>query len=181
MKPRHSTLSSLVIHSLAGTAVADVYYSKFQNITIPADYAGVYLDVDGGNGWNTNMFSPVSGWDINPYFGGSTVANSPTFKPVRSGTGSLDPSVNLAAGTTIGSEATMVAIRPMAQCGEFCDEILLTCHATPFSPRSGPATRSSNGLHPKSNFQAMISAYTHCIYMIPIYMIPMVWFSPANA
>jgi hypothetical protein len=30
------------------------------------------------------------------------------------------------------SEATMVAIRPMAQCGEFCDEMVLTCHATPF-------------------------------------------------
>ena len=42
MKPRHSTLSSLVIHSLAGTAVADVCYSNFQNITIPADYAGVF-------------------------------------------------------------------------------------------------------------------------------------------
>ena len=89
MKPRHSTLSGLVILALAGTAVADVYYSKFQNITIPTDYAGVYPDVDGGNGWNTNLFSPVSGWDINPYFGGSTVANSPTFRPVCMGFAAL--------------------------------------------------------------------------------------------
>ncbi len=33
MKPRHSTLSSLVILALAGTAVADVYYSNFQNLS----------------------------------------------------------------------------------------------------------------------------------------------------
>jgi hypothetical protein len=47
------------------------------------------------------------------------------------------------------SEATMVAIRPMAQCGKFCDEMVFTCQTTPISPSSGPATGSSNGLHPK--------------------------------
>jgi hypothetical protein len=53
------------------------------------------------------------------------------------------------------SEATMVAIRPMAQCGEFCDGLVLTCQTTPFSPPPGPATGSYTVIHPKSNFQAM--------------------------
>jgi hypothetical protein len=105
MKPRHSTLAGLVTLALAGTAVADVYYSNFQNISIPANYAGVYLNVETG-ATNTSMTSPVSGWDINPYFGGSTLANSPAFQPVRSGTGSLDSVVNLSFGSTVGSSST---------------------------------------------------------------------------
>lgn len=83
-------------------AAADVIYSNLRNIAIPATYAGVYLDVDGSNGWNADMFNPVAGWDINPFFGGQTVANSPAFQPVRSGTGSMDPIVNLATGASIG-------------------------------------------------------------------------------
>ncbi|OYV06249.1 MAG: hypothetical protein CFE26_07325, partial [Verrucomicrobiales bacterium VVV1] len=105
MKPRHSTIIGLATLALAGTAVADVYYSNFQNIAIPANYAGVYLDVQTGAS-NTNMFSPQAGWDINPYFGGSTLANSPGFQPVRSGTGSLDSVLNLSFGSTVGSGST---------------------------------------------------------------------------
>ncbi len=56
--------------------------------------------------------------------------------------------------------AKMVAIRPMAQCGEFCDEIVLTCQKTPFSPPSGPATRSPNGLHPQKQIPSSSEAET---------------------
>lgn len=105
MKPCNRSIIVVACATLALPAAADVIYSNFQNITIPTTYDGVYLNVETG-AWNTNMLSPVSGWDINPYFGGSTVANSPAFQPVRSGTGSLDPIVNLTAGTTIGSGST---------------------------------------------------------------------------
>jgi autotransporter-associated beta strand protein len=105
MKPRHPSLSGLVTLALAGTAAADVYYSNLQNIAIPTNYAGVYLNVETGAS-NTSMTSPVSGWDINPYFGGSTLANSPAFQPVRSGTGSLDSVLNLSFGSTVGSGST---------------------------------------------------------------------------
>jgi hypothetical protein len=105
MKPRHSALAGLVTLALTGAAVADVYYSNLQNIAIPTNYAGVYLNVETGAS-NTSMTSPVSGWDINPYFGGSTLANSPAFQPVRSGTGSLDAVLNLSFGSTVGSGST---------------------------------------------------------------------------
>ncbi len=105
MKPAQRPLLGLISLAFAGTATADVYYSNLQNIAIPANYAGVYLTVETGAS-NTSMTSPVSGWDINPYFGGSTLANSPAFQPVRSGTGSLDSVVNLSFGSTVGSGST---------------------------------------------------------------------------
>lgn len=86
-------------------SAADVIYSNLKDISIPADYAGVYLDLNTGN-WNTNLNSPQSGWDINPFFGGSVLWNSPTFQPVRSGTGNSDAVVNLAAGVSVSSGST---------------------------------------------------------------------------
>ena len=102
MKVTYRYATGLVALSLVLPAAADVIYSNMQDILIPADYDGVYLDVDGPNGWNTNMFSPVAGWDINPFFGGSVLANSPEFQPVRSGTGNLASVLNLAVGSSIG-------------------------------------------------------------------------------
>ena len=103
MKTKHRHVIGLTVISLILPASADIIYSNLQNIAIPNTYAGVYLDVDGSNGWNTNMFSPVSGWDINPFFGGQEIASSPAFQPVRGGTGSSSPMVDLAAGATVGS------------------------------------------------------------------------------
>ena len=102
MTPKSIYLRSFSFLSLALPASADVIYSNLQNITIPATYDGVYLNVETG-AWNTDMFAPVAGWDINPYFGGSVLFNSPDFQPVRSGTGNLDAVLNLSAGTTVGS------------------------------------------------------------------------------
>ena len=83
-------------------ASADVIYSNLQNIEIPATFDGLYLNVETG-AWNTDMAAPVAGWDINPYYGGKVLGNSPAFQPVRSGTGSSSPVVNLAAGTSVGT------------------------------------------------------------------------------
>ena len=91
--------------ALALPAAADVIYSNLQEISIPNTYAGVYLDVNGSNGWNTDMFNPIAGWDINPFSGGSVVANSPAFQPVRGGTTSMSPILNLATGSSVGSSS----------------------------------------------------------------------------
>jgi autotransporter-associated beta strand protein len=88
-----------------GNASAELIYSNVRDIAIPANFAGVYLDVETGN-WNTNMNSPQSGWDINPFFGGSAIWNSPNFQPVRSGTGAMDAVVNLAEGSLVTSTST---------------------------------------------------------------------------
>ena len=103
MKTQRRHVIGLTTLSLLLPASADVIYSNLQNIAIPSTYAGVYLDVNGSSGWNTDMFNPVAGWDINLFFSGLDVANAPGFQPVRSGTTSMSAILNLAAGTSIGS------------------------------------------------------------------------------
>ena len=104
MKHQLRYLNGLAAMVLATPAVADVIYSNLQDIAIPATYDGVYLNVETGL-WNTDMFSPVSGWDINPYFGGSVLWNSPSFQPVRSGTGNMDAVLNLGTGTIVNGSS----------------------------------------------------------------------------
>ena len=67
-------------------------------------FDGLYLNVETG-AWNTpsNLGAGVTGWDVNPFYGGRAFANSPGFQPVRSGTTSSSPILNLAAGVTVGS------------------------------------------------------------------------------
>jgi len=103
MKPRHLWDSSaLLFIAMSMSASADTIYSSLKDIPIPTNLTGVYLDVDGSNGWNNSDTSPVSGWDINPFYGGVAVANSPTFQPARIGTGgNLASIVNFAVGNSI--------------------------------------------------------------------------------
>ena len=103
MKAKQLYFTNCAALALVLPASADIIYSNFQNIDIPATFDGLYLDVDGGNGWNTNMAAPVAGWDINPFYGGRSLANSPAFQPLRSGTTSSSPIVNLAAGDSVGT------------------------------------------------------------------------------
>lgn len=105
MKPLFFSSTSAVTLVLALPAAADVIYSNLKDISIPANFAGVYLDVDTGN-WNTDANSPQAGWDINPFFGGSVLWNSPGFQPVRSGTGATDAVLNLATGTMVDGSST---------------------------------------------------------------------------
>jgi autotransporter-associated beta strand protein len=105
MKPILVSSTSAVTLVLALPAAADVIYSNLKDISIPANFDGVYLDVDSGN-WNTDADAPQSGWDINPFFGGSVLWNSPGFQPVRSGTGATDAVLNLAAGTMVDGGST---------------------------------------------------------------------------
>jgi len=85
---RHTGL--LAVIGLTGSLAADTLYSNLQNTAIPIDFTGLFVDVDGANGW-----------DVNPFFGGIGVANSPLFQPVRNGTGDLDRILNLSLGATV--------------------------------------------------------------------------------
>lgn len=100
MKPRHLQICA-ISSVMALPAAADVIYSNLKDISIPANFAGVYLDIQTGN-WNTSVNAPQSGWDINPFFGGSALWNSPDFQPVRSGTSATDAVLNLQEGSTVG-------------------------------------------------------------------------------
>jgi autotransporter-associated beta strand protein len=105
MKPILLSSTSAVTLVLALPASADVIYSNLKDISIPANFDGVYLDVDSGL-WNTDANAPQAGWDINPFFGGSVLWNSPGFQPVRSGTGATDAVLNLATGTMVDGSST---------------------------------------------------------------------------
>ena len=78
-------------------ARAAVIYSGFQNLEIPTTFDGIYLDIDTG----ITGTSEAAGWDINPFFGGSGVANSPAFQPDRTGTGNSDPIFRITVGATV--------------------------------------------------------------------------------
>ncbi len=104
MKLDLSYLKPLAAMVLVTPAAADVIYSNLKDITIPATYDGVYLNVETG-AWNTNRLSPETGWDLNAYQGGAALWNSPDFQPVRSGTGSLDSVLNLGAGILVDSSS----------------------------------------------------------------------------
>ena len=91
MKSKLQYATGLVTLTLLLPAAADVIYSGYQNISIPTNFTGVSVTVDGGT--------------INPFFGGVGVANDANFQPVRTGTGGLDPIVNLAAGTTVDASS----------------------------------------------------------------------------
>ena len=85
-----------------GDAGAAIVYSGEKNIGITSDFNGVFINV-------TALQSSTSeggSWDINPFFGGLGIANSPGFQPVRSGTGNQAPILSLALGTPVGSSVT---------------------------------------------------------------------------
>lgn len=80
-------------------AQAAFVYSGLQDIVIPTDFNGIYIDIDNG----ATSTSDFSGADINPFFGGSGVINNAAFQPVRSGTNYDDAIVRLPSGALISS------------------------------------------------------------------------------
>ena len=85
-----------------GDAGAAIVYSGQKNIGITRDFEGVFINI-------TTLQSSTSmnaSWDLNPFFGGLGIGNSPGFQPVRSGTGSEDPILALALGASVGGSAT---------------------------------------------------------------------------
>lgn len=92
---------------LAPSAWSDVNYSGYQNVAIPFDLNGAYLNPVTG----TTYIDPYPAtWDtapwINPFFGGVDIANSALLRPVITGT---DQIVNLGTGTLINGSSNFVA------------------------------------------------------------------------
>lgn len=97
-------LASLILASVS-TAHGQIVYSGIQDIAIPTDLDGVYLDLNTG----TTSTSSFAGWDINPFYGGYAIANSPTFQPGRL-TSAVDSQVlNLTSGALSGPSSFSVA------------------------------------------------------------------------
>src|SRR6476620_9282050 len=74
-----------------------VVYSGLKDIPIPNDFDGIYLNIDNGATGSTE----ITGWDINPFFGGAGVANNASFQPARTGTGNEDPILALGTGVKV--------------------------------------------------------------------------------
>jgi autotransporter-associated beta strand protein len=84
---------------------AEVVYSGIQDIAIPANYDGVFLNVV----TQQHATTEVIGWDLNPFFGGLGIANSPSFQPVRLGTGNEDSIVSLGFGSSISGSLSFAS------------------------------------------------------------------------
>ncbi len=91
----------------AGSSPAEILFSGQQNIAISQDFDGVYIKVDLTQ--QNRVVSSGGDWDLNPFFGGIGIANSPTFQPVRSGTGNEDPIIRIGATSVIDGTATFAA------------------------------------------------------------------------
>jgi hypothetical protein len=92
-------LSSL---TLCVSAQTTIVYTGIKNLVIPTNFDGIYLDIDTGNTGGPEL----AGLDINPFFGGLGIANTPNFLPVRTGTNQMDPYVNLVPGTVVNETLT---------------------------------------------------------------------------
>ena len=85
-----------------GDAGAAIVYSGEKNIGITSDFNGVFISVTA-----QQSSTPANGlWDLNPFFGGLGIANSPGFQPVRTGTGNEAPILALSLGASVGGSLT---------------------------------------------------------------------------
>ncbi len=80
-------------------AQAATIYSGLEDLAIPTNFAGIYLDLDTG----ATSSAAFTGWDVNPFFGGAGLGNSAAFQPVRVGSSNLDAVLKLAPGTIVSS------------------------------------------------------------------------------
>ena len=100
---RHGVLLGLSLLLLRpDAALSEIVFSGDRNIAIPTNFDGVYINI--GNGQFGS--SPVSGWDLNPFFGGLFIANSPNFQPARIGDDCEDAIIRLAPTSVIGGNLT---------------------------------------------------------------------------
>ena len=92
----------ILLFLIRHSSPAATIYSGIQNITIPADFTGIYLDIETG----ATGTAPFAGWDLNPFFGGTAMANSAFFQPVRIANTNVSAYVNLAFNDLIDSTDT---------------------------------------------------------------------------
>ena len=89
----------------ATLASAGVIYSDLQNLAIPKNNDGIYLNVVTG----ATGVAPIDGWHVNPTFGGINFYNNSTFQPLREGNTGIDKLRNIATGGLISSVSTNFA------------------------------------------------------------------------
>ncbi len=108
---RHLTSSflagAIILAGSAGTAGAAVIAFIDEDIEIPTTYEGVSLNLETGE--FGMAAAGLAGADLNFIWGGRGVTNdadqtvaTPTWQPVRSGTGNTDPIEALGIGTEVG-------------------------------------------------------------------------------
>jgi len=85
-----------------GDAGAAIVYSGEKNIGITSDFNGVFISVTA----QQSITAANGSWDLNPFFGGLGIANSPGFQPVRSGAGNEAPILALTFGSSVGGSLT---------------------------------------------------------------------------
>jgi len=81
---------------------AEIVFSGGKNIAIPSNFDGIYINVLNSLSGSSNL----DDWDVNPFFGGLFIANSPRFQPVRAGEGQEDPVIRLAGATLVDGALT---------------------------------------------------------------------------
>ena len=85
----------------AGQARGAVIYSGPVNVSIPTNMDGVFIDIDG-----MTSGSQMTGWDINPFFGGSVIATSASFHPVADSTSNTAAILGLGEGVEVDDSLT---------------------------------------------------------------------------
>jgi hypothetical protein len=95
-------LPVLSLVTLTATTHAAIIASGLRDIVITSNFDGVYLDVDAG----TTVAVEAIGWDINPFFGGEGVANSPSFQPVRATVNVSSAILNLSPGQSVDASSS---------------------------------------------------------------------------
>ena len=97
--------AALVNLVLVLPGLGEIRYSGYREIAIGDNFTGVYLDIQtGATGYSDE--TPLSGWDINPFFAGYAVANSPGFQPVRVADGPMEAIFKLGEGALIDAADT---------------------------------------------------------------------------
>lgn len=99
---------AMLLCGAAWPARGSVLYSGIQNLNIPANLDGVYLNfthASNAAAFRSSVSEPGS-WDLNPFFGGASAGNSDTFLPVLVTSAPDSALVNLAYGTLINASST---------------------------------------------------------------------------
>lgn len=83
-----------------------VIYSGYQEIAVPLNFDGVYLNLVTGATSSSEPADWAAGPWINPFYGGVYISNEALVRPVITGT---DQAVNLSSGTVISSASAFAA------------------------------------------------------------------------
>lgn len=106
MKTRSFIASLIALQVLAVVpSQAAIVYSGLKDFTITTTFVGIYLDVDAG----VLVAEEAAGWDINAFFSGEGIANSPAFQPVRMNLAVDSPVLNLSFGETVSGASVFAA------------------------------------------------------------------------